>query len=397
VRRILLLAAVLPFVGCAQVQAPPGGPERFPAPTLQQTLPADGTIVPAWRGPVVFAFDQRLSEQNLAEAVTVSPRTSEPVVSRRGGEVRVVLREGWRPATIYQVTLDPVLRDLWNNPIDGPHRIVFSTGPEIPETLVEGLVIDRIDGTPEPGARVEAIRMADSLVYAARADSAGTFRLDRIPEGEFLIRAYEDQNRNRALDPFEPRDTTYATVRHDQPLSMAFRLLEPDTTPPVLASARVVDGVIEAEFDDHLDPDQALELVDVRLLDPAGTPVPIARIAVGTLPAPPGGTDPDDAEAASPEIGVERDRAPDHEADPHPGEPLPSRTLIVEPAVALEPGDTYRLEISNVRNLQGLAGGGETEILVPDPAPAPDGPAADDLPEGGPGPAPDAVGKLPTG
>jgi hypothetical protein len=375
VRRLAPLLVLL-AAGCAQVQAPPGGPEQFPAPQLQEIRPADGVVVSEWRAPLVFAFDQRLSEQNLADAVTVSPRTSEPVISRRGGEVRVALREGWRPGTIYQVTLHPVLRDLWNNPIDGPHRVVFSTGPEIPETLLDGLVIDRIDGTPEPDARVEAIRMADSLVYAARADSAGAFRLDRIPEGEFLVRAYDDQNRNRALDPFEARDTARVTVRAGEPRTFTFRLLEPDTTPPVLADARLVDGVVEAEFDDHLDPEQPLGAVTVRLVDPAGVTVPVARIAIGTLPA-----RDDEPEAADPQIddpadAIDPDLRPADEPEAQPEEPLPSRTLSIEPAEPLAAGATYRLEIAGVRNLHGLVGGGEAEVVVPDapvePEPDPD-------------------------
>jgi hypothetical protein len=376
VKRLAILIGLL-AAGCAQVQAPPGGPEQFPAPELQQVRPADDAVVPGWRDPVVFAFDQRLSEQNLAEAVTVSPRTSEPVISRRGGEVRVALREGWRPGTIYQVTLHPVLRDLWNNPIEGPHRVVFSTGPEIPETLVEGVVIDRIAGTPEPAARVEAIRMADSLVYAARADSAGAFRLDRIPEGEFLLRAYDDQNRNRALDPFEPRDTAMVTVRANEPRSFTFRLLEPDTTPPVLAAARAVDGIIEAEFDDHLDPEQSLGAVTVRLVDPAGVVLPVARMAVGTLPAPTGEPEavdlPADAPPAEPDPPLEVAPVED------PEEPLPSQTLVIEPAEPLAPGATYRLEITGVRNLHGLVGGGEAEVVVPEaPEPAEETPPGAD-------------------
>ena len=373
-RRLAVLLGLL-AAGCAQVQAPPGGPEQFPAPVLQEIRPADDAVVPGWRDPVVFAFDQRLSEQNLTEAVTVSPRTSEPVISRRGGEVRVALRQGWQPNTIYQVTLYPVLRDLWNNPIDGPHRVVFSTGPQIPETLIEGLVVDRIDGTPEPDARVEAIRTADSLVYATRADSAGAFRLDRIPEGEFLVRAFDDQNRNRALDPFEPRDTATATVRADEPRSFTFRLLEPDTTPPVLTDARVVNNAIEAEFDDHLDPEQPLGAVTVRLLDPAGTVVPVARMAIGTLPAP--ATDPEtvdppvDAPPTDPELPPEEVPAVD------PEESLPSQTLVIEPAEPLMPGATYRLEVEGVRNLHGLIGGGEAEVVVPE-APEPTGEASPD-------------------
>jgi hypothetical protein len=346
VPRISCGAALLLAVGaCAHVQAPPGGPEDLTPPAVLTTRPAPQAVVPRYDGPVVFVFDERISERGVQEAVMVSPRTS-PVDVRPGrDEIRVSLRRGWEPGLIYHVTLRPEIRDLFNNQIPEPFQLVFSTGPEIPETRVVGRVADRITGRLQRDARVEAIRLVDSLVYAVPTDTAGRFDLSRIPEGEYQIRAFPDLNRTRMLEPFEPRDSAFVAVTADEPVELTLRILLPDTTPPVLASATLRESLIHLEFDDHLDPEQAVDTAQVTVTGADGDRVPLVDVWVGAPAA---------AISTLPGTG-----------------PLPSRNLVVElPAsFALEPDAEYEVVVERVLNLHGLPGGGRAALRTP-PAPS---------------------------
>src|SRR5690606_29504044 len=136
-------------------------------------------------------------ERGLEETVIVSPRTSPVQISHGRDALRVSLRGGWLPGQIYHVILRPEVADLFGKRLRNPVSLVFSTGPEIPDTEASGTVIDRVTGQRAVNVRVEAIRTADSLVYAIPTDTAGRFTLDRIPEGEYLFRAFEDVNANR--------------------------------------------------------------------------------------------------------------------------------------------------------------------------------------------------------
>jgi hypothetical protein len=353
------------------VEAPRGGPDMRDTLRLAAVSPDSLTVVPGLGRPAVFQFARRLSERGLDDAVLVSPRTSPVVVSHRGRELRVSLREGWRPGTIYQITVLPTIQDLWNNRLDEEVFHVFSTGPEIPDTFLEGRAVDRITGRPEVGIRVEAVRAADSLVYATRTDSAGAFTLNRIPEGDYRVRAFRDLNRNRALDPFEPRDTAAARVTEADTMQLALSVVMPDTTPPRAASGRLAQGVIEVQFDDFLDPEQPLSPAQVTIADTLGNVVPIARLAVGRLPA---ARDTADTVAA-PAARTPTPAAPrTGRAAPAPGrvapgtpapERLPSQTLAVEPATPLAPRTRYRVTVQGVRNVVGLVGGGEATVTTP--------------------------------
>lgn len=333
-------AALAGLLGCAHVEAPSGGPEDKAAPALLTTRPAAGAVVPDWRDPVVLVFDERISERGVDQAVEVSPRTSPVAVGHASDELRVRLREGWRPGTIYHVTVLPGLRDLFGNVLAEPIRLVFSTGPAIPDTRAVGEAVDRTTGEPVAELRVEAIRMEDSLVYATTTDSIGRYEIADVPAGEYMIRAYEDLNRNRALDAFETRDSARVTLQPGEPAEARLAVVAPDSTPPVIASVRLEDRVLQIGFDDFLDPAQTPSPGQVLVRDPAGQELAVSRVAVGRL------AEPEDTVAAP---------------------ALPSRTLLVEleEGVELAPGSEYSITVRNVRNIVGLAGDVETTLTAP--------------------------------
>lgn len=384
--RCLPLALLL--VGaCAHVEPPPGGPDDETAPRLAFSEPDSLSVVPSWTGPVVLRFDERISEQGVVDAVSVSPRTSAVEIDRGRDGIRVSMRGGWRPGTIYHVTVTRDVRDLFNNRLAEPVTLVFSTGPEIPATLVQGSVTDRITGRPSAGTRVEAVRRTDSLVYAVPTDSAGAFRIAHIPTGTYLLRAFNDANRNRALDGYEARDSSVVEIGTENPAAATLAIVDPDTTAPKLAGASARQGGgVELAFDDYLDPAQELPAGAVQIADSAGSAI---RVAAVTLTP------------QAPEAGAAGDRpqpvpgatAPDAQA---PGgstttTPLPAQTVYVQLAEAtpLVAGRTYQVTVSGVRNVVGLVGGGTAELTAPTPPPAPPAaaPGVAAPPPGGPGAA----------
>jgi hypothetical protein len=368
VKRLWVCAALL-AAACAHIEAPTGGEEDKVGPQLLTTRPDTFARAPNLRAPAVFVFDETLSEERLEEAVSVSPRTSAIAVDKSGDELRVSLRRGWEPNRIYQVVLDSTVHDRFNNRIQEPIRLVFSTGPEIPETFLSGTVLERQTAQPAKGVRVEAILRPDSLVYATRTDEAGTFAFAQIPAGEYQVRAFSDPNANRSLEPFESRDTAVARVAVGAQPSVALSIVAPDSSAPKALEATGADSAIAVRFDDFLDPAQSIAVTQVRLLTPDSTPVRIASVTIGA---------PTDVPAA----------APDSAAAPIAGDtarrgapaaaraPAPSRTITVRVAGALRPDAQYTIRVEGVRNLVGLTGGGELRLRTPRAAAAPQPAAA---------------------
>ena len=426
---LAFLASAAAVAACAHMEPPPGGPEDRIPPFAVTQRPDSFAVVPGWRSPVEIEFSERISEQGVEEAVMVSPRTSPVRVDRGSRSIRVALRAGWEPDRIYHVTLRSEIQDLFNNRLPEPVRVVFSTGPEIPATRLSGVVVDRISGEPQLDVRVEAIRSADSLVYAVPSDSAGRFVFEYVPEGDYLLRAYPDRNINRRLDSFEERDSVAAVIGSEPGDEVRLSVVMPDTTAPVIASAQATGPRrIEVQFDDYLDPAFPVAPDSVTVTGPGGAVIPVVAVGIGNLPLEDAVADsaaaPEDAVGAlAPSAGVDTvagavpaltpdslgsadtlevagvaasDTVPlpgaaldtavaaeDTTGAGDQGPALPSRTLVVQlaPEAVLQPEVEYGVAVRGAVNIVGLRGDAETTVDGPPPEPEPeDEPALDEEP-----------------
>jgi hypothetical protein len=369
-RLAALVCAALLAGACAHIEAPTGGEEDKRAPQLLTTRPDTFARAPGLRTPAVFVFDEGLSEEGIEAAVTVSPRTSAVAVEKSGDELRVSLRRGWEPNRIYQVVVDSTVRDRFNNRIGESLRLVFSTGPAIPETFLSGTVLERQTARPAAGARVEAILRPDSLVYSTRTGADGTFAFAQIPEGAYTVRAFTDANNTRSLETFEARDTTVARVAAGAQPSVALSIVAPDSTPPRPNLATAVDSTgITVRFDDFLDPAQRITVAQVTLFSPDSTPLRVASVILGAeSPAEaPDSAAPRDTAAVRPRADTARAGSPGAAQGP-----VPSQIVTVRAVAPLRPDAQYTIRVDGVRNLVGLAGGGSVRFRTPRaPAPPP--------------------------
>lgn len=360
----LAAAGIVLAAACAKPLSPPGGEtDRLP-PRLLTSTPETSAVVPGFDGAVVFAFDERVSERGVEDLVIVSPETGAVEVEKGRREVKVSLAGGWRPNTIYRVALQSGVADLFGNRTDRPIEVVFSTGPQVPETAVAGMVKDRITGKPAAGARVEALYLPDSLVYVAVADTGGFYALRRIPAGDYRLRAYVDQVPNRTVDFVEPVDTASASLgAADTLVAKALELVPADTTPANVVRAEAKDSMaVTVSLDDYIDPEtQGLFGTTATLwqlpVDSAGDSVRVQVAAV---------LFPDQLEERRRMERAARDttRAESAGADPRPAETekdreiLPVREIVVIPMQPLLPDTRYRMVVEGLPNIAGLQGGG---------------------------------------
>lgn len=407
---VLLLAAA----ACAKEEPPPGAePDQSP-PDIREIVPADGTVDPEHDGPIRVRFDEPIEPpRGLARQLEASP-FDEYRVEFGFDEIRVRPAEGWRPGAVYWIRFPGTVSDLLRNEREEPFEVTFSTGPPITDTRVSGRIVDRVDRRPQQGARALFLPVGgDSVPYGAVADTGGRFDLRALPPGAYRAYGFRDLNANRSLERrLEPWDS--ASFRLPDPASSAelrLSLLEPDSTPPRLARAEALDSTaVELTFDDHLDPAQDVRPGQVTLTAQGGDTVEVAGIGLtregaglaapdtarptGAAGAAPGDTAAGPDTAAAPDTAGAGDTAtpdgaraadtagavPDTAPAAADTLPLPSRSVLVRPARPLGDSVRYRVGARGFRNLQGLAGGGDTTFVhlpAPDTAGAGAGEAAD--------------------
>ena len=359
-------------LGCARASAPPGGPPDELPPFLVEAVPDTFARLEGWDRAVVFRFSERISERRSAgtwvDAVTVSPESGRIEVRHRRDALEIRPEDGFQPGRVYRVALRPVVRDLFGNVMLDPFELVFSTGPDFDSAVLAGLTWDRITGEILREQRVEAVSGTDTtVVHIARSDSTGIFTLRFLPPGAYTVTAYTDRNRNRRLDPPEPRGGEAVRLQTADTTVLSIPVLEPDTTPAALTGVALTDSLtIRLSFDDALDPEWPTDGVRWTLLRAVDSiPIQTGRgifhqaemeqLQAGDREA--AGLPPEEEDLpARPGAGRQRATTPD-------GRPVPSRELFLLLSTPLQPGEAHIVEVEEVTNIQGVTGGGGSRTL----------------------------------
>lgn len=396
---------------------PPGGPPDKAPPRLVSTVPESLGVYPDFKGGVEFQFDETLSEggtpslgtgtSDLERLVLLSPSPNVPEVGWHRSRLSVKPKEGWRPNRVYRIELLPGVKDIRNNSEDSLVVVTFTTGAPLPTRRLRGRVVDWTTQRPGRGALVAALLLPDSLAYLAYADSAGRYDLAPLPDGQYLMQAFVDQNRNRRLESRELSDTL--RIGQDTAEVPALWLQPHDTLPPRIQEITVEDSTAASvDFTGPLDP---------------YTPPPFASFRLLALP------DSIAVDGASLVTRAEQDslrvrqRAEAEKADttkprPVPPTPLPparppgkvvkaakattdtvglaallaqrpalQNRLVLRMPTAFVPGKKYVLDITGLRGLGGATGNVRGGLAVPEPKatkadttarPQPPSPAAGD-------------------
>ncbi len=217
-RLVALVVALAAGTACANQALPPGGPPDTAAPVIVRITPEINSVGKVPKA-VELRFDEVISETprgatKLSELVFISPKSGDARVNWSRSRISIRPARGWKPNTVYSVQIKPGIQDLRNNGIDSIIRIVFSTGGEIPDTRITGVAFDWFAAKGLASAVVEAVA-TDSTVYQAVADSSGRFELRNLPSGPYMVRAYNDRNSNRDLDPLEIWDQASVTLTQE--------------------------------------------------------------------------------------------------------------------------------------------------------------------------------------
>ena len=408
-RRLILLFAL---VACAQQGFPPGGPPDKEPPKLLKATP-DSNARNVTAKEVNFQYDEVLSERpggasSLDALVLISPRDGAPRVGWHRTRISVRGHKDWKPNTTYTIDLLPGISDLRGNADKLGYHLVFSTGPEIANASISGVVFDWPAGHPAPNALVEAVSHPDSTVYIDRADSVGRFTISHMPAGSFTIIGWIDANSNHDLDPHELQDSTAITLKDTARVELL--AFVHDSIGPHVVTVEVRDSLtLRASFDKPVDPAQAFDSAHImlRAADSSliSTKAIVSAREIDQQRA--------DSTARADSIRARRDtafrrqyqaqhRVPTDSnaiaalrrsamlATVKPSKPIPVTDILISLKQPLTAGTTYRVEAKDIHNLMGIAASSIRSFTVPKPAPPPPPPKNRPTPPGAKPPPPPA-------
>lgn len=240
-----LLAAMVS--GCANPQAPTGGPQDETPPRVLRSVPAQDEVNVDTRS-IRIEFSEYVERASLVRALSVTPAFDEQVeIDWDGRTVKLTFPEALREETTYIVTLDSELTDTRGVELNEPIQIAFSTGPRINRGRIAGTVVEPETGTPQPKVDIYAYpvpdgepldSLPDRPAYRTQTGEEGTFSLEYLREQPYYVIALSDANRNRQADVLEPFAAPPRPVlpgRADsEPIRIPWTIARLDTIPPTL-------------------------------------------------------------------------------------------------------------------------------------------------------------------
>lgn len=359
---------VLALAACASPGTPPGGPVDTQAPKIVRIAP-DSAKTGVNPREVVFEFDEVVNERpagaaSLNALFLISPRNGETEASWHRHSISVRPHRGFKPNTTYTIELLPGLSDLRGNARNTGAETVFSTGPTIATGRIGGTLFNWAEGRTVARGLVEARPVTDTgTVYITTTDSIGDFALRHVPPARYRVLGYSDDNHNHGIDPREPFDSAIVDLTDTAKIELL--AFVHDSVGTRLASVSVRDSVtLELVFDNPLSVKTLPTPASILIRGSDSTEI----IPVASVTAPPA-----DTAITAPTRAAAGAPTPTITPPPpvrKPSRPVPLRSLIVKLTRPLRPKITYRVRVTDVQNLIGVAKTSEKEVSLPVP-PAP--------------------------
>ena len=261
-KRILLLP--LAALGCAEMALPPGGPIDETPPLLVSTRPPDGATGVDPRQPIEIIFSEPVSGAEAAFEIRPDPGAVE--VEEHGRRVRV--RAALDSARTYELGFSEQLADLHGVRLAQPLSWAISTASVIESGRLAGRVFEGIgSGAGAAGVTVALLELdgpepaATPLhwirpLYRVASDAEGRWEMGHLPQGEWRVIAYQDENGNGRCEPGrEPAAAYWRPVSSGDSTEVRLVLSEPHERPTQIVDGRFLHrGLVELRIDEALLP-----------------------------------------------------------------------------------------------------------------------------------------------
>lgn len=234
---IILSIATLSLTQCAKRGTPDGGAIDTLPPVITRTVPENYTTNYNAEEIRIY-FDEYIKLNDIQNQLVISPPLdNQPTITPYGvsKEIRIAFNDTLKENTTYSINFGQSIEDNnEGNPYEF-YKYVFSTGNYIDSLSINGTIKDALKIQPEETVSVMLYEVdehyTDSIVYNQKPlyvtntrKNPGTFQLENIKEGTYLMVALKDKNNNYIFDPKQdkigfaeqfintPTDTTFQIV-----------------------------------------------------------------------------------------------------------------------------------------------------------------------------------------
>ncbi|MBF0430128.1 MAG: Ig-like domain-containing protein [Fibrobacteria bacterium] len=249
------------FLGCAHIEAPPGGPEDITHPTLSAVFPKPGAVNQSMELDVRLEFSEWVNKTLKQSDIFISPALPRQLKYKVNGKmITVNCASRLDSNTTYIISVKNGIKDLHNLPLEKNFNLIFTTGERLDSLSLKGKIFfpkeskNLIVGLYPVDERRQTLRHltqpgdkeVDTLPHVGRerpmylipADTLGVFTYMGIKPGKYALLAFGDNNNNLRPDlGTEKIAIGEATLTTPFTKTQVFQLDAYDTIPPAFVSA----------------------------------------------------------------------------------------------------------------------------------------------------------------
>ncbi len=208
--KFLFIYIALILGSCAQIGRLSGGPKDTKAPKINESksYPLPGTVN-FKENKIEIAFDEYVTLNAIKQNVVINPpfeKGKEPEYKMKGKKLIIKFQDSLEANTTYNLSFNRAVKDITEKN-DSLFQFAFSTGPYLDSMTASGTVIDGYTNDPMEGVTIllfeeynDSTPFKETSTYFTQTDKTGKFQLNYIKEGNYLIFALKDQNRNNLYD-----------------------------------------------------------------------------------------------------------------------------------------------------------------------------------------------------
>lgn len=230
--------AVWAWVGCAHVEAPPGGPPDKIPPYVAGVFPQPGQTQVPRDVAIQIQFSEWIKAEGLQQRIVLNPALPGKLRVEAQGEGLLIRSDSLlRANTTYRLVLPAQIKDMAGLGMDSAFNLIFSTGPALDSGVIAGRVFAtdatklntvwvalyleaREQALPRRGQK-KKLPWPDSSANPWRekptvlslCDSSGAFRLTGLAPGRYGLLAFVDANQNQLPDNGEAMGIGSSAIR----------------------------------------------------------------------------------------------------------------------------------------------------------------------------------------
>ncbi len=203
--RLLLVACFLLLVatGCANSQAPSGGPADKVPPKVIRTVPPTKSIN-VHPNEVEIEFSKFVTKPQVAQNLIVTPALKTELSWSFGGKtLYVAFKEPIDSNITVSLTLGTQYSDPQGNKPEASYTLVFATGAKLDSGVISGFLDDvKPEGTfvylyPLNAIKADTLNPANTKPkYRTQIGSNGKFEFQALAKGRYRIMAIRDESKD---------------------------------------------------------------------------------------------------------------------------------------------------------------------------------------------------------